>query len=87
MSPFKVLALTTLLVVSTFAQTEWKEFTSPEGNFRVVSPRLPNNKPTPGGTYTSSVSLPAPSPTGLLTKTTYRTRIGKARSTASVMPL
>jgi hypothetical protein len=38
MSPSKLLALTTLFVASAFAQTAWKEFTSQEGNFRVVFP-------------------------------------------------
>ena len=42
MSASKVLALlTTLFVATTFAQTEWKEFTSPEGNFRVLFPETP----------------------------------------------
>ena len=36
-----ILAQTTLFVATTFAQTEWKEFTSPEGNFRVVFPEAP----------------------------------------------
>src|SRR3989441_847386 len=42
MSASKVLALlTTLFVAATFAQTEWKEFTSPEGNFRALFPEAP----------------------------------------------
>lgn len=44
MSPSKILALTTLFVATTFAQTEWKEFTSPEGNFRVVFPEAPQQQ-------------------------------------------
>ncbi len=44
MSPSKVLALTMLFVATTFAQTEWKEFTSPEGNFRVVFPETPQRQ-------------------------------------------
>ena len=44
MSPSKVLALTMLFVATTFAQTEWKEFTSPEGNFRVVFPETPQQQ-------------------------------------------
>jgi len=37
----KMLALTSLLLATAFAQTEWKEFTSTEGNFRGVVPREP----------------------------------------------
>jgi hypothetical protein len=45
MSASKVLALlTTWFVATTFAQTEWKEFTSPEGNFRVVFPETPQQQ-------------------------------------------
>jgi hypothetical protein len=44
MRAFKVLALTTLFVATTFAQTEWKEFSSPEGNFRVVFPETPQQQ-------------------------------------------
>jgi hypothetical protein len=44
MSASKVLALTTLFVASTFAQTEWKEFTSPEGNFRILVPETPQQQ-------------------------------------------
>src|SRR5216684_3718020 len=40
----KVLALTTLFVATTFAQTEWKEFTFPDGNFRVVFPGTPQQQ-------------------------------------------
>src|ERR1700737_1137250 len=40
MSASKVLALTTL-----FFATEWKEFTSSEGNFRVVFPEAPQRQP------------------------------------------
>ena len=61
MSASKVLALTTLFLATMFAETEWKEFTSSEGNFRVMFPRLPNNKRALSGTYTGSVLLPAPS--------------------------
>ena len=48
MSPSKILALITLFVASTFAQTEWKEFTSPEGNFRVVFPETPQQQADTG---------------------------------------
>ena len=41
MSASRVLALATLLVATTFAQAEWKEFTFPAGNFRVVFPESP----------------------------------------------
>src|SRR5204862_1657448 len=41
MSASKVLALTTLFLATMFAQTEWKEFTSSEGSFRVVLPETP----------------------------------------------
>jgi hypothetical protein len=41
MSASKVLALTTLFLATMFAETEWKEFTSSEGNFRVVFPETP----------------------------------------------
>src|SRR6266849_463055 len=33
-----------MFVATTFAQTEWKEFTSPEGNFRVVFPGTPQQQ-------------------------------------------
>src|SRR5438128_10475128 len=36
MSAFKMLALTSLFLATTVAQTEWKEFTSRDGNFRVL---------------------------------------------------
>jgi hypothetical protein len=41
MSASKVLALATLFLATTFAQAEWKEFTFPDGNFRVVFPESP----------------------------------------------
>ena len=41
MSASKVLALATLFLSTMFAETEWKEFTSSEGNFRVVLPGTP----------------------------------------------
>src|SRR4029077_15493992 len=50
MSASKVLALTTLFLatmfaqIEMFAQTEWKEFTSSEGNFRVVFPETPQEQ-------------------------------------------
>jgi hypothetical protein len=44
MSAFKMLALTTLFLATTFAQTEWKEFTSPDGNFRVLFPDNPQQQ-------------------------------------------
>jgi hypothetical protein len=37
----RVLTLATLLVATTFAQAEWKEFTFPDGNFKVVFPESP----------------------------------------------
>jgi len=46
MSASKILALTTLFLATTFAQTEWKEFTSSDGNFRSVVPR---QSPTTNG--------------------------------------
>jgi hypothetical protein len=42
MSAFKILALTTLFLATTFAQTEWKEFTSPD--FRVLFPDNPQQQ-------------------------------------------
>jgi hypothetical protein len=41
MSASRVLALGTLFLATTFAQTEWKEFTFPDGNFKVVFPESP----------------------------------------------
>jgi hypothetical protein len=41
MSAPKVPALATLFLATTFAQAEWKEFTFPDGNFRVVFPENP----------------------------------------------
>jgi hypothetical protein len=41
MSAAKILALATLFLATTFAQAEWKEFTFPDGNFRVVFPNNP----------------------------------------------
>jgi len=44
MSASKLLALTTLFLATTFALTEWKEFTSPDGNFRVLFPDNPQQQ-------------------------------------------
>ena len=44
MSASKVLALATLFLATMFAETEWKEFTSSEGNFRVVFPETPQQQ-------------------------------------------
>ena len=44
MSASKVLTLTTLFLATMFAETEWKEFTSSEGNFRVVFPETPQQQ-------------------------------------------
>jgi|SRR5947199_4608861 len=44
MSASKILALTTLFLATTFAQTEWKEFTSSDGNFRVLFPDNPQQQ-------------------------------------------
>lgn len=41
MSATKVLALATLFLAATLTQAEWKEFTSPAGNFKVVFPESP----------------------------------------------
>ena len=41
MSASRILALAMLFLASTFAQSEWKEFTCPDGNFRVVFPESP----------------------------------------------
>jgi hypothetical protein len=40
----KLLALTSLLLATAFAQTEWKEFTFPEGNFRILVPETPEQQ-------------------------------------------
>lgn len=40
----KILALTMLFLATTFAQTEWKEFISPDGDFRVLFPDNPQQK-------------------------------------------
>jgi len=40
----KVLALIALFVTTTFAQAGWKEFTFPDGNFRVVFPESPQKQ-------------------------------------------
>jgi hypothetical protein len=40
----KLLALTSLLLAAAFAQTEWKEFTFPEGNFRILVPEIPQQQ-------------------------------------------
>jgi len=44
MSASKTLALTALILATTFAQAEWEEFTSPDGNFRVVFPERPQKQ-------------------------------------------
>src|SRR5256885_1284701 len=44
MSASKILALTTLFLAMTFAQTEWKEFISSDGNFRVLFPDNPQQQ-------------------------------------------
>jgi hypothetical protein len=44
MSASKVLTLTTLFLATTFARADWKEFTSPEGNFRMVFPETPQQQ-------------------------------------------
>ena len=44
MSASRVLSLTTLFLATMFAETEWKEFTSSEGNFRVVFPETPQQQ-------------------------------------------
>ena len=41
MSGSRVLALATLFLATTVAQAEWKEFTFPAGNFKVVFPESP----------------------------------------------
>ena len=62
MSTSKVLALARLFLATMFAETEWKEFTSSEGNFlEWCSPRLSNNKRSLSGTYIGSVLLPTTS--------------------------
>src|SRR2546427_13160586 len=44
MSASKILALTSLFLTTTFAQTEWKEFTSSDGSFRVLFPDNPQQQ-------------------------------------------
>jgi len=39
-----ILALTTLFLTTTFAQTRWNEFTFHEGNFRVLFPENPQQQ-------------------------------------------
>ena len=41
MSASRLLALAALFLATTFVQAEWKEFTFPSGNFRVVFPESP----------------------------------------------
>ena len=41
MSASRVLALATLFLATTFVHAEWKEFTFPAGNFKVVFPESP----------------------------------------------
>ena len=41
MSASRVMALAMLFLATTFARAEWKEFTFPDGNFRVVFPESP----------------------------------------------
>ena len=38
------MALTTLFLTTAFAQTEWKEFTFPDGNFRILVPEAPQQQ-------------------------------------------
>ena len=40
----KMLALTALFLTTAFAQPDWKEFTFPEGNFRVLFPQTPQQQ-------------------------------------------
>jgi hypothetical protein len=40
----KMLALATVFLATAFAQTEWKEFLFPEGNFRVLFPDNPEQQ-------------------------------------------
>ena len=40
----KMLALAALFLATAFGQTEWKEFTFPEGNFRVLFPEDPQQQ-------------------------------------------
>jgi len=40
----KVLALTSLFLAMALAQTEWQEFTSRDGNFRVLFPDHPQEQ-------------------------------------------
>src|SRR2546429_8719032 len=47
MSASKTLAVTALFLATTFAQAEWKEFTSSDGNFRVVFPESPQKQMEP----------------------------------------
>jgi len=44
MNAFKMLALTSVFLATTFAQTEWKEFTSRDENFRVLFPDNPQQQ-------------------------------------------
>src|SRR3989442_9653309 len=44
MSASRILALTSLFLATAFAQTEWKEFTFSEGNFRVLFPDNPQQQ-------------------------------------------
>ena len=41
MGAFRLLALATLFLATTFVHAEWKEFTFPAGNFKVVFPESP----------------------------------------------
>jgi hypothetical protein len=40
----KLLALATLFLATTFARADWKEFASPEGNFKMVFPGTPQQQ-------------------------------------------
>lgn len=40
----RVLALTAVCLATAFAQADWKEFTSPDGNFRVLFPNTPQQQ-------------------------------------------
>jgi len=72
----QVLALATLFLATMFAETEWKEFTSSKGNFRVVFPRLPNKKVTERNLHRFSAAVDNES-YGLTYADYLRARIGK----------
>jgi hypothetical protein len=51
----KMLALTALFLTTAFAQPDWKEFTFPEGNFRVLFPQTPQQQMDTEGTVINLV--------------------------------